>query len=61
MYCLASKKLPQVTVSRVVQEFCESDHAFGNAILFSSGLDFGQISVARPLRRSGHGACYVAG
>ena len=40
-------------MSRVVQEFCKSDQAFGNAIVFSSGLDLGEISVARPLRRSG--------
>ena len=45
--CLASKKLPQVTVSRVVQAFCESDCPF--AILFNGGLDFGQIYDAGAL------------
>ena len=33
-----AKKLSQVRVSRAVQEFCEWDHTFGNASLFSDGL-----------------------
>ena len=40
-----TRKLPPVTGSRAVREFCESDHAFGNASRFRSGLDFGPSAL----------------
>ena len=56
-----ARKFPQVTVSCAVQEFCEADHTFGNASLFSGGLDFGQIAVVPHHHRADHGASYVVG
>ena len=32
-------------VNRVMQEFCESDHAFGNASGFRGCLDFGPSAL----------------
>ena len=39
-------------MSRAVQEFCESDHALGNASRFGGGLDFGLSALSAAVAKA---------